>query len=113
MLNHIRFEVGVNLFSLLLLMADVIAMCMVVDVKTTEADVIAYYIFYFMADVIANVFVADVTTTCYSMRRCLLMADVIAMYLVVDVKTTEAGVIAYFILFYWLMLLPICLWQML
>ena len=54
-------------------------------------------IFYFMADVIANVFVVDVITTCYSMRRCLLMADVIA----------------YFILFYWLMLLPIYLWQML
>ena len=70
-------------------------------------------IFYFMADVIAKVFVVDVITTCYSMRRCLLMADVIAMYLVVDVITTEADVIAYFILFYWLMLLPIYLWQML
>ena len=41
------------------------------------------------------------------------MADVIAMYVVVDVKTTEADVIAYYILFYWLMLLPILLWQML
>ena len=76
------FEVGVNLFCLLLLMADVIVMCMVVDVKTTEADVIAYYIsFYLLADVVANIFVADVITTCYSMRRCLLMADVIAMYI--------------------------------
>ena len=45
MLNHIRFEVGVNLFCSLLLMADVIAMYTVVDVKTTEADVIAYCIF--------------------------------------------------------------------
>ena len=32
MLNHIRFEVGVNLFCSLLLMADVIAMYIVVDV---------------------------------------------------------------------------------
>ena len=32
---------------------------------------------------------------------------------VVDVITTEADVIACFILFYWLMLLPIFLWQML
>ena len=47
MLNHIGFEVGVNLFCLLLLMADVIAMCMVVDVKTIEADVIAYYISFY------------------------------------------------------------------
>ena len=46
MLNHIWFEVGVNLFCLLLLMADVIAMCMVADVRTTEADVIASYISY-------------------------------------------------------------------
>ena len=35
------------------------------------------------------------------------MADVIAMYMVADVKTTEADVIAHYILFYWLMLLPI------
>ena len=48
-------------------MADVIAMYMVVDVKTTEADVIAYYIL--LADVIANISVADVITTCYSTRR--------------------------------------------
>ena len=38
-------------------MADFIAMYMVVDVKTTEADVIA------------NIVVADVITTCYSIRR--------------------------------------------
>ena len=44
-------------------MADVVAMYMVVDVKTTEADVIAYYILFSMADVIANIFVADVITT--------------------------------------------------
>ena len=31
----------------------------------------------------------------------------------VDVTTTEADVIACFILFYWLMFLPIVLWQML
>ena len=41
------------------------------------------------------------------------MAVDIAMYMVVDVKTTEADVIAYYMLFYWLMLLPIFLWQML
>ena len=59
-------------------MADVIAMCMVVDVKTTEADVNAYYIsFYWL--MLPNIFVADVIATCYSKRRCLLMADVIAM----------------------------------
>ena len=80
-------------------MAYVIAMCMVADVKTTEADVIAYYISFLLADVIANVFVADVITTCYSMRRCLLRADVTAMYFVADVRTTESGVIAYFIYF--------------
>ena len=46
-LNHIGFVVGVNLFCLLLLLADVIAMYMVIDVKTTEADVIAYYISFY------------------------------------------------------------------
>ena len=52
-------------------MADVIAMCKVVDIKTTEADVIAYYISFLLADVVANIFVADVITTCYSStRRC-------------------------------------------
>ena len=80
MLNHIWFEVGVNLFFSLWLMADVIAMSMVVDVKTTEADVIDYYISFLLADVVANIFVADVVTTCYSMR-CLLMADVIVIYI--------------------------------
>ena len=62
-------------------MADVIAMCMVVDVKTTEADVITYYISFLLVDVVANIFVANVISTCYSMRGCLLMADVIAMYI--------------------------------
>ena len=55
-------------------------MYMVVDVKTTEADVIAHYIYFLLADVIANPFVVDVITTCYSMRRYLVMADVFAMY---------------------------------
>ena len=50
-------------------MADVIAMYMVVGVKTTETDVITYYVLFSMADIIANVFVADVITTCYSIRR--------------------------------------------
>ena len=50
-------------------MADVIAIYMVVDVKTTEADVIAYCILFSMADVIANIFVAHIITTCYSIRR--------------------------------------------
>ena len=36
---------------------------MVVDVKTTEADVIACYISLLLADVIANTSVVDVTTT--------------------------------------------------
>ena len=56
-------------------------MCMVVDVKTTKADVIACYISFLLADVVANIFVADVMTTCYSMSRCLFMADVIAIYI--------------------------------
>ena len=66
---------------------------MVVDVKTTEADVIACYISLLLADVIANVFVVDVMTTyntetdviaCYIS----LLADVIANTSVVDVMTT-------------------------
>ena len=53
---------------------------MVVDVKTTEADVIAYYIsFYWL--MLLPIIVADVITTCYSMRRCLLMAGVIAIHM--------------------------------
>ena len=56
-------------------------MYMVVDVKTTEADVIACLYFFLLADVVANIFVADVITTCYSMRRCLLMAGIIAIYI--------------------------------
>ena len=47
-------------------------MYMVGDVKTTEADVIACYIFFLLADVIANQFVVDVKTT---------EADVIACYI--------------------------------
>ena len=54
---------------------------MVVDVKTTEADVIACYISFLLADVIANLFVAVVITTCYSLRRRLLMAGVIAIHI--------------------------------
>ena len=54
---------------------------MVVNVKTTEADVIACYISFLLADVIANPFVVDAMTTCYSMRRCVFMADVIVMYI--------------------------------
>ena len=56
-------------------------MNMVVDVKTTEADVIACYISFLLADVIANLFVVDIMTTCNNMRRCLLMAGVIAIYI--------------------------------
>ena len=56
MLNHIRFEVDVFSASIqLLLMADVIAIYMVVGVETTEADVIASYILFLMPDVIANI----------------------------------------------------------
>ena len=67
---------------------------MVVDVKTTEADVIACYISLLLADIIANVFVVGVITTynieayviaCYIS---LLLADVIANTSVVDVMTT-------------------------
>ena len=61
---------------------------MVVDVKTTEADVIVCYIFFLLADVIAN-------------------------QLVVDVKTTRLMLLPVIFSFYWLMLLPINLWQML
>ena len=57
-----------------------LSLVMVVDVKTTEADVIAYYIsFYWL--MLLPIIVADVITTCYSMRRCLLMAGVIAIYM--------------------------------
>ena len=63
------------------LLANVIGNQFVVGVKTTEADVIACYIFFLMADAIANQFVVDIITTCCSMRRCLFMADVIAMYI--------------------------------
>ena len=66
---------------------------MVVDVKTTEADVIACYISLLLAGVIANAAVVDVMTT-YNIE-----ADVIACYIslllgvianatVVDVMTT-------------------------
>ena len=69
-------------------------MFLVVDVKTTEADVIACCIYSLLAVVIANVFVVDVTTTynieadviaCYIS---LLLADVIANTYVADVMTT-------------------------
>ena len=67
---------------------------MVVDVKTTEADVIACYIALLLADVIANTFVVDVMTTYYTeadVIACyisLLLADVITNTFVVDVMTT-------------------------
>ena len=51
MLNHIWFEVDITSYFL------------VVDVKTTEADVIVCYISLLLADVIANTFVVDVKTT--------------------------------------------------
>ena len=106
-----------------------------VDVKTTEADVIACYVSLLLADVITNVFVVDVMTTynieadviaCYIS---LLLADVIAnicgrcyvhiiqhekmlfwlMLLlcisVVDVMTTEADVFACYISFYYWLML--------
>ena len=59
-----------------------------VDVKTTQADVNACYISLLLADVIANPFVADV-------------------------KTTKLMLLSVLFLYYWLMLLPIYLWQML
>ena len=58
---------------------------MVVDVKTTEADIIACYISLLLADVIANAFV-------------------------VDVKTLRLVLLPVIFLYYWLMLLPIYLW---
>ena len=51
-----------------LLMADVISMYIVVNVKTTKVGVIAYFILFYLADVIANISVADVITTYYSTR---------------------------------------------
>ena len=66
-----------------------------VDVKTTEADVIACCIYSLLAVVIANVFVIDITTTynieadviaCYIS---LLLVDVIANTYVADVMTTS------------------------
>ena len=55
-------------------MADVIVIYMVVDVKTTKADVIAYYILFLLADVIANIFCGR----CYNhMLQHKQMADVI------------------------------------
>ena len=58
-----------------LLLADVIANTFVVDVISTEADVIACYIFLILADVVANIFVADVIITYYSIRRSLLKQE--------------------------------------
>ena len=46
-----------------------------VDVETTEGDVITCYVSLLLADVIANVFVVDVITT-YNIE-----ADVIACYI--------------------------------
>ena len=83
---------------------------MVVDIKTTEADVIACYISLLLADVIANTFVVDVITTYCSIRTCLFWLMLLPCISVADVITTEADVIACYILFYfiyWLMLLPI------
>ena len=59
-------------------MAEVIAMYMVVDVKTTMAwcYCLLYFIFILLADVIANIFVADVITTLQHKK----MADVIARW---------------------------------
>ena len=108
---------------------------MVVDVKTTEADVIACYIslsladviahvfvvdvmttynteadviacyFSLLADVIANTSVVDVITTYYNMRRCLFWLMLLPCISVVDVITTEADVIACYILFYYWLML--------
>ena len=71
-----------------------------VDVKTTEADVIACYISFLLADVITNTFVVDVMTPCYSIRRCWFWLMLLPCISVVDVITTEADVIACYILFY-------------
>ena len=83
-------------------------MFLVVDVKTTEADVIACYVSLFLADVIANVFVVDVMTT-YNIE-----ADVIACYislLLADVIANICGrcyvhIIQHEKMLFWLMLLP-------
>ena len=70
MLNHIWFKVGVNLF-------------------------VAWYRLMLLPVIFLFI------------GRCYCQS------IVVDVKTTEADVIAYYILVYWLMLLPMHLWQML
>ena len=70
-------------------------MYIVVDVKTTEADVFACYIYFLLADVIANVFVEDVITTFFSImwwQMLCQVADGIATVGWVDVQ--------------WLMVLP-------
>ena len=80
-----------------------------VDVKTSEADVIACCISSLLAAVIANVFVVDVMTTynteadvvaCYIS---LLLADVIANTCVADVMTIYYSMRR---CFFWLMFLP-------
>ena len=82
MLNHILFEVGVNLFVIwyrLMLLPDVflfVGRCycqsIMVDVKTLRLMLLPVIFSFLLADVIANAFVADVITTCSSMRRCYL-----------------------------------------
>ena len=74
-----------------------------VDVITTEADVIACYISLLLADVFANIFVVDVITTYYSTSRCFFWLMLLPCVSVVDVITTEADVIAWYILFYFIL----------
>ena len=80
----------------MLIMADFIAICIVADVKTTVADVIACcFCFWLM---FLPLFVCG---RCYNhyitAYEEVLLADVVAIsYIVVDVITTEADVVACF-----------------
>ena len=69
-----------------------------VDVKTTEADVIACCIYSLLAVVIANVFVGRCYDHILQHEKMLLWLMLLPCISVVDVITTEADVITCYIL---------------
>ena len=79
-------------------MADVVAMWKMLNHILFEVDVNLFVIWYRLM-LLPDVFLFVGRCYCQS--------------IVVDVKTTEADDIACYILFNWLMLLPMHLWQML
>ena len=115
MLNHIWIEVGVNLFVIdigwcycliyFLFIGRCYCQCIVSDVKTTEAVVIAYCI-PLLADVIAMHLWQMVLPPNAAWKDVIYGWCYCHIY-VVDVITTEAAVIALLYIIYWLMLLPI------